>query len=434
MKKTTERRTSCMEKHELLYVTKSVCPICLKELFAEIIVKDDGIYMEKRCEEHGFFSTLIWADSKENYLRWLRFGGQDVDAHPKTEEEAGRILHGLNFSCAACQQPASAALMTTNRCNMNCPVCFTRDQKEPLHEPSLEECGQLMRQYRERAGEDALIEFCGGEPTVRKDILELASLAREIGFDYIQLNTNGIRLAESVEFCKQLKEHGITTVYLGFDGMTDKPYFAKYGKPMLETKKKAVQNCEEAGLAVVLVTCVIPGENDGELGRIVEYAKEHMPTVKGVYLQPISYFGIYPEDKIRRITIPDVIRRLSEQCEEVKEQDFGPGAYDHPQCSFNACYLLDRSGKLRALTRMTERAMEGDAVHRLRKNLRNTWLPSTNRMLTIGGMAFQDGWNIDLMRVRKCSIQIIQKDGKLIPLCSKYLSGCNGSKVFPGIG
>jgi uncharacterized radical SAM superfamily Fe-S cluster-containing enzyme len=55
-------------------------------------------------------------------------------------------------------------------------------------------------------------------------------------------------------------------------------------------------------------------------------------------------------------------------------------------------------------------------------------------MLTVGGMAFQDGWNIDLLRVQRCSIQILQKDGKRIPLCSKYLNGCNGSRLFPGIG
>lgn len=423
-----------MERRDVLYVTRSVCPVCLKEGFAEIIAGEDGIYMEKQCPEHGSFRTLIWADSRENYLRWLRCGGLDTEHLPQTEAEAVQALQGLDFGCEACQNPASAALMTTNRCNMNCPVCFTRDKKEPLHEPDLAECERLMRQYRARAGEDALIEFCGGEPTVRPDILQLASLARDIGFDYIQLNTNGIRLAESVEFCRQLKEHGITTVYLGFDGMTDKPYLAKYGKPMLEIKKQAVENCADAGLAVVLVTCVIPGENDGELGEIVEFAKAHMPTVKGMYLQPISYFGIYPEDNIRRITIPDVIRKVAEQNGDIHVQDFGPGAYDHPQCSFNACYLADNTGHLRPLTRLTERKPEPDAVHRLRKNMRQTWLPGRQKMLTIGGMAFQDGWNIDLLRVRKCSIQIIQKDGRLIPLCSKYLSGCNGSKVFPGIG
>lgn len=420
--------------NRFLYKTKSVCPICLKEIYADVIERVDGIYMDKVCDEHGLSSTLIWADNGENYLKWLKYGGLNVEALPQTEADADAATGGKNFGCEACQLPASAALMTTNRCNMNCPVCFTRDKKEPLHEPSLEACRQLMIRYKEQAGEDALIEFCGGEPTVRKDICELAEIAKELGFDYIQLNTNGIKLAEDVEFCKALKQAGVTTVYMGFDGMTDKPYYAKYGRSLLETKKKAVENCAEAGLAVVLVCCVIPGENDVELGDIVRYAVENMPTVKGVYLQPISYFGIYPEDNIRRITIPDVIRKLSEQHEAVNVQDFGPGAYDHAQCSFNACYMKDRKGRLRALTRISPREIEADAVHRLRKNLRSTWLPSKQNMLTIGGMAFQDGWNIDLMRVQKCSIQIIQNDGKLIPLCSKYLSGCNGTKIFPGIG
>ena len=159
-----------------------------------------------------------------------------------------------------------------------------------------------------------------------------------------------------------------------------------------------------------------------------------MPTVRGVYLQPISYFGIYPHDKVRRITIPDVIRRLDEQCIDISAQDFGPGAYDHAQCSFNAGYMLGKDGRLKALTRFSKREREENAVHRLRKNMRATWMPSQNKMLTVGGMAFQDNSNIELMRVQRCSIQIIQRDGRLIPLCSKYLSSCDGHKIFDGIG
>ena len=243
-----------------------------------------------------------------------------------------------------------------------------------------------------------------------------------------------MKLAESRGFCEKLRESGVTTAYLGFDALTEQPYDAKYGKPMLETKLRAVENAAAAGLAIVLVCCVIPGENDGELGAIVEFAREHMPAVKGVYFQPISYFGIYPEDNIRRITLPDVIRGLAAQHPDLHVEDFGPGAYDHAQCSFNAAYMQDKSGKLRALTRFSRRRPEPDAVHRLRSNLLHSWTPSERRTLTIGGMAFQDAWNIDLMRVRRCSIQIIQKDGALVPLCSKYLSGCGGAKLFPGIG
>ncbi len=61
-----------------LYKTKSVCPVCLKEVYADIVSRDSGIYMDKSCAQHGSFSTLIWADSAENYLRWLEYGGIDI--------------------------------------------------------------------------------------------------------------------------------------------------------------------------------------------------------------------------------------------------------------------------------------------------------------------------------------------------------------------
>ncbi len=415
--------------------TRSVCPVCLKELPAELTEHPDGIYMEKVCSDHGRFETLIWQDNREGFLQWMSRGGCPPETWPLTEEQLEAQLSGADFTCESCQSPSSAALMTTNRCNMNCPVCFTRDRQETIYEPSLEECEKLLRSYRERAGEDALLEFCGGEPTVREDLPALVRLAHNIGFDYIQLNTNGIRLSENVSYCRQLREAGITTVYLGFDGVTDRAYQVKYGRSLLEEKKKAVANCKEAGLAVVLVVCVIAGENDGELGEIVRYAKAQVPTVKGVYLQPISYFGIYPENLRKRVTIPELIRRLADQCEDISKGDFGPCSYEHPQCSFNACYLVDRDDTLWSLSEpFSSRCVEGQCASRVRKVLRNTWMPSRTRMLTIGGMAFQDAWNIDLLRVRRCSIQIIQKDGRLLPLCSKYLSSCGGGKLFPGIG
>lgn len=417
----------------VLYYTKSVCPVCLRELTAALTARDGGIYMEKTCPDHAESSTLIWADSRENYLTWLRYGGLDVDALPKTPEAAEEMLKDGHFTDSACLHAASSALMSTNRCNMDCPVCFTRDRKETLYEPPLDECRALLERYRRREGADAIIELCGGEPTVRPDILELAALARDMGFDFIQLNTNGIRPAESADFCKELKASGVTTVYMGFDGVTERPYLAKYGRPMLDIKKAAVENCAVAGLAVVLVVCVIPGENDGELGDIVRFAKEHMPAVRGVFFQPISYFGIYPRDDIRRITIPDIIRALAEQAPELSIRDFGPGAYEHPQCSFQGCYMLDKSGALRPLTRFAP-SRGGEDVHRIRRSIRATWLPGESRTLTVGGMAFQDGWNIDLLRVRRCSVQILQSDGRQIPLCAKYLSGCGGSRVLPGIG
>ncbi len=86
-----------------------------------------------------------------------------------------------------------------------------------------------------------------------------------------------------------------------------------------------------------MVPCVIPGSNDGQLGRIVSLAKNYMPIVKGIYFQPVSWFGAYPKiptDNMR-ITIPEVLRLLEEQTDgELKSIDFLPGNCEHPACCF----------------------------------------------------------------------------------------------------
>ena len=88
----------------LLYVTKSVCPVCLKTLTAEISGDADGVYMDKTCPEHGHFHSLIWEDSAENYLRWLEYGGLcrlrllparllGADDHQPLQHGLPRVLH-----------------------------------------------------------------------------------------------------------------------------------------------------------------------------------------------------------------------------------------------------------------------------------------------------------------------------------------------------
>lgn len=51
---------------------------------------------------------------------------------------------------------------------------------------------------------------------MRGDLSKIIELAKEMGFSQIQLATNGICLAKSTEYCKRLKDAGLTTIYLSF--------------------------------------------------------------------------------------------------------------------------------------------------------------------------------------------------------------------------
>jgi len=70
------------------------------------------------------------------------------------------------------------------------------------------------------------IQFAGGEPTMREDIVRIIKMASEFGFTQVQMATNGIKLAKSLEFCKELYDAGLHTVYLQFDGVTGEPYLS----------------------------------------------------------------------------------------------------------------------------------------------------------------------------------------------------------------
>ncbi|MEG2199401.1 MAG: radical SAM protein, partial [Anaerovorax sp.] len=66
------------------------------------------------------------------------------------------------------------------------------------------------------------IQLSGGEPTVRQDLPEIIAMGRAKGFDYIQLNTNGKRLAQEEGYGKILKKAGVSVAFLQFDGTEDR--------------------------------------------------------------------------------------------------------------------------------------------------------------------------------------------------------------------
>ena len=88
---------------------------------------------------------------------------------------------------------------------------------------------------------------------MRDDIPEIAAYAVGLGFEYIQLNTNGLRLAEDESYARELVRAGVSTVFLQFDGTNDRVFSALRGRPLFAEKCRAIQNCGKAFLGVVLV-------------------------------------------------------------------------------------------------------------------------------------------------------------------------------------
>jgi 7,8-dihydro-6-hydroxymethylpterin dimethyltransferase len=318
--------------------TKSLCPQCLSVVDAEVYEDNDKVMIKKECKEHGIFDSTYWGND-ELYIKASEndHKGNGI-INPQTSSEKECPLN-----CGICSDHESQTILglidVTNRCNLKCPVCFANAAvSNRLYEPTYEEIRKMLQTLRSNEPVPApALQYAGGEPTVRKDLVDLIKLAKEEGFRHTQIATNGLRLARNPELAKELKEAELNTVYLQFDGTTEEPYLQIRKKNLLATKIKAIENCRAVGLGIVLVPTIIKGINDHQIGDIIRFAVENIDIIRGVNFQPVSFAGRTPSDEVeeQRITIPDFEELVEEQTDsKIKIEDFYPASCVTPISDF----------------------------------------------------------------------------------------------------
>lgn len=437
-------------------VPRSVCPVCLKPIGASHRQVGDDVYIVKKCPEHGVFETIVWRGAPD-FNTWSKVKIPSLPKSPIT-----RAAKGCPLDCGLCdahrQHTCTALIEVTWRCDLGCPVCFASSGKAAPPDLGQDEIGKLLDRVYAASGH-CNIQLSGGEPTVRSDLPAIVRLAKERGFPFIQLNTNGIRLGREAGYAESLAEAGLNSVFLQFDGTDDAVFQALRGKPLLETKLKAIHALGDAGVGVVLVPTVVPGINDHDLGSIIRLAAKLSPIVRGVHFQPVSYFGRYPEAPAdeQRITLPEVMRLLEAQSDgEMASTDFMPPGCEHSHCSFHANYVVTESGSLRKMAGdgscgcLPRPASEG--ADKAKAFVKRQWaaagelLPMADRAddldtfiaraathtLAVSAMAFQDAWTLDLERLKGCCIHEVSPDGRLIPFCAYNLTSMDGETLYRG--
>lgn len=429
--------------------TVSVCPVCLQQLPADKVIGEDGfVYLEKTCPEHGSWRTLIWEGDAAGYAEWAA-----RDHHtPPVLPFAKQAARGCPNDCGLCTNHKQATCCTllelTNRCNLTCPVCFASAGEKEEKDLSLEDIGRAY-DYLMAHGGPYNIQLSGGEPTVRNDLADIIALGKEKGFQFFQLNTNGVRLAEDDGYTDYLAAAGVSTVFLQFDGLDDDIYRVLRGRPLKDIKLRAIDNCKRSGLPVVLVPTVAKGVNDHVLGDIIRFALAHAPHVRGVHIQPMSFLGRNSMDPNQsRLTIPAVLRRIEAQTQGMmKISDFSGGGAESPYCSFHASYTRSASG-VKAMpkregccccqsseTRDTVAQQWSGQVSCCDNDSATSSLDEflqrvVENTFTVSGMVFQDAWNLDLERLQRCYICEVDSAYGMVPFCSYNLTNVNGKALY----
>ncbi|MDR0311856.1 MAG: radical SAM protein [Acidobacteriota bacterium] len=453
-------------------VHESLCPYCLRRVPARRITEGSDVYLHRTCPLHGDIEkVLIWKNDRIPLDVWTepRAGtccssscncGETPASARSAAPDAREMRINCPYDCGICpkhrQSTCSAIIEVTARCNLRCPVCFADVPEKCAPDPDIDQIECILKNIRRSAG-DCPVQLSGGEPTLRNDLCEIIRIARATGFTHIQVNTNGLRVAEDFAYAKALREAGVTDFFLQFDGVSDDVYRKIRGRELFSMKEAAVRTASELRIAVILVPTLVKGVNDGQIGAILEFAKRWMPAVKGVHFQPMTYLGRYPglprnED---RILIPDILAAIEAQTGgELAMENFIPSACEDPRCSFSALAVLDGDRHLVPVTHIDRASARGnDAAEKSIAYVRRHWKysdpgkPETgarpeaaknsedpdmerirNYSLCISGMAFQDVWNLEIDRLRRCCVHVAAPENKLIPFCAYYLTGAQGQR------
>jgi len=136
----------------------------------------------------------------------------------------------------------------TRRCNLKCVHCYAQAKDmEFKNELSTEE-GKALIDDLAAFGSPVML-FSGGEPTMRKDLPELAAYAREKGMRAV-ISTNGTLIDK--DLAKKLKAVGLSYVGVSLDGVRETNDKFRGMKGAFDAALMGLHNCQEEGIKVGL--------------------------------------------------------------------------------------------------------------------------------------------------------------------------------------
>ena len=328
----------------------SICSECYRKVDGKILFQDDKVFLVKRCPVHGYERVLV-ADDVEYYRRC-----REVFIKPPEMPRAfnTEVNWGCPYDCGLCSEHQQHSCLTlieiTDHCNLQCPVCYA--DSGPLRQQyrSLEHIQRMIDAVVRNEGEPDVVQISGGEPTIHPDFFAVLDMAKAAPIRHLMVNTNGLRIANDEAFATRLAGYMPDfELYLQFDSFERDALMALRGADLRDTRARAIERLNRLGISTTLVVTLKKGLNDGEIGRIIDYALAQ-PCVRGVTFQPVQAAGRLEQfdPATDRLTLTEVRRKILEQTSVFRPEDLLPVPC-HPD-SLAMGYALKIGGTVVPLT------------------------------------------------------------------------------------
>jgi len=462
--------------------TQSLCPECLAILEAEVYEQGGKVWIRKTCAHHGEFNELYWGSSDlyQRAKQYAR-DGKGVD-NPFVTKQDPTCPIDCGLCNLHMSHTALGNIVVTNRCDLNCWYCFFFAEKAGyVYEPSLDQIRSMARSLRnEKPVPCNAVQLTGGEPALREDLLDIIRICREEGIEHVQLNTDGIRLSTDRTLAEKVRKAGVNTIYMSYDGTTLEKNpknhreipgalancsRADVGVVLVPTVIKGVNDSEVGNIIRFALRNLDPirGVNFQPVsivGRVPERERERfritipdvMMKIEEDFSGEISRDDFYPIPSC--MPFSDFVEALTKEREYELSTHFACGMATYvfldgekiiPMPRFVDVdglfeYLDERADDLRQgankytvglkllynlFLRFIDKSKAPKGLN-LSTILFNALLRHDYRTLGvlhhkslfIGLMHFQDLYNWDIERVKRCTIHYATPDQRIIPFCT----------------
>ena len=217
----------------------------------------------------------------------------------------------------------------TDRCDFRCTYCMSEDmeflpKKDVL---SLEELDRLCNTFIDLGVKK--LRITGGEPLVRKNIMQLFSnLGKKLGqgLEELTLTTNGSQLDR---YAKDLFDNGVRRINVSLDSL-EKNKFKKITRiGDLDKVINGIMVAKKAGLKIKINAVALKGINDNEILNLVNWCGENKFSLTFIEVMPMGEIGEKRSDQYMPLTEVKSLIQTKYSLTEDSLRTGGPARYVH---------------------------------------------------------------------------------------------------------
>jgi len=225
------------------------------------------------------------------------------------------------------------------RCNNRCSFCYQsgwRSRGSRLADPSFETLVGKLKWGMEN-GYDS-VGFSGGEPTIRRDMVDLVRTSVELGFCRVSITTNGRRFSNR-EFAKTMLEAGLDSIGWSLHGPDARMHDALVGREgafrqVMEGMKNVSELSHELNVKLDQNLFVLVNtSNHRKLARICRLGRRH--GIKLMIFQPVIYSkGNVSQASRHAVELTELVGSVRKAARAGKREGWFVKLFNLPPCFF----------------------------------------------------------------------------------------------------